>query len=81
MTDICCDSMSELVANTNHRGFSGQFPDPSNIEMEKRIPLIIFRAFNEGSDNNVNITASVPVSIDGSLGFRFCPWCGKKLVD
>lgn len=72
----CCEPMAEHVSNLGQRLFSVYLPS-KDAPLMQSVPHIIFRAYDEGAE--VQISASVPVSIEGTMGFRFCPWCGSLL--
>ena len=68
--------MADLASSHGQRLFSVYLPE-GDAPLMQSVPKIIFRSYEEGAE--VQIKASVPVSIEGSVGFRFCPWCGKSL--
>ena len=76
----CCSSLAESTIDTGRRGFSIRLPELKSEELLDRVPYIIFNAYDEGQEHLVQISASVPVSVSGKMGFRFCPWCGKRIA-
>src|SRR5260221_13970758 len=77
---ICCDSMRDAIASKGQGGFSIEISTPSML-ISEGIPLMVFRAYDEGQDEHVQIKASIPVSLDIKVGFMFCPWCGQPVEE
>jgi len=79
----CCEQMIEMMSMNGQRLFSAHLPD-EEVDIEavsmNNVPHLIFRSFNAGQEQDVHIDTEVPVSVEGKIGFRFCPWCGTALT-
>jgi hypothetical protein len=71
--------MREVAMQAGDRGFSVLLADETNSDPTRRVPGILFRAYDEGQEQAVRIEATVPVSVVGRMGITFCPWCGQRL--
>lgn len=70
--------MNESVMLSAYRGFSVEPAVPSSPDVWERCHRIVFRVVDLGHEDKVVIQGDVPVSLEGSMGFTFCPWCGKR---
>ena len=81
--------MADAINQYGDRGISAHLPSSDNVnesvnsvsDIVDKLPYLIFRAYDEGKDNEVRIDATIPVSIQFRVGITFCPWCGKRLID
>jgi hypothetical protein len=68
--------MENSIALKGQRGFSIEV---ENHEDWGTIPRIVFNALDYEAETEVRTSNGVPISTSGRLGFRFCPWCGRRV--
>ncbi|MGI4791117.1 MAG: hypothetical protein ACRYFS_20000 [Janthinobacterium lividum] len=80
----CCEQMAEMIEMQGQRLFSAYLPKenptPVSVFNMNNVPHLIFRSFDIEKEDYVRIVSEVPVSVEGRIGFKFCPWCGTALV-
>ncbi len=74
--------MKDLASRQGQRLFAVHLPSPADDPTDRlaRTPSLIFRSFDEGDESRVQITADVPVSIEGRMALTYCPACGRRLM-
>ena len=73
----CCGTFSELRGLVGERGFSIEEPGEGDPHFGT---ALVFRATDSSEAQLVMVRGPGPVSLEGRIGMRFCPWCGRRFA-
>lgn len=84
MKKYCCTTFRDLMSNKGEKGFSIEkkgdiyevvFKAVADIELDNLLSLLrASKAIKELENYRLK-----NISLEGSMGIRYCPWCGTSL--
>jgi hypothetical protein len=68
--------MKAMIDMRGQRSFS---VEDNETPVGDTITQIVFRSFDENREYQGVLSTDGPVSTEGKVGIKYCPWCGKKI--